>query len=575
MKKIAESNRKKKKLAAKLPKQWKTKKITVPGGCPFKDEIMREVEEVKQRKEDERKARKEQAKQAKSALKQQSLEEMVVDAENRDAAHQAANADADYSGDEEDLVAGKGKENSLKTFFKEFKKVVDAADVILEVVDARDPLGTRCEEVQQIVRNAAGVKKLVLVLNKADLVPRENLEAWLKYLRKSGPVVPFKATTQTQKQKLGRIKFPGLKVMYQRSPCVGADILMSLLANYCRNNDIKTSIRVGIVGIPNVGKSSIINSLKRKKACNVGAVPGVTRQMQEVEIDKNIKLIDSPGIVFQRPREENPDEFYALKNAQDVNKVQDPYPLAADILRRASMLYFCRLYNITEFHSVDEFLAKKAQKIGRFGPGGVPDVKSAARSLIHDWNTGKIKYFTQPPEDNPSDIHLDAAIIASDTKAFGLEDEDFEKTTNTILDRIEARLKLEKDPDREDIYMEIDTKGPVHLDEPKKKEKPVAKVIETVEDVHEESKTRKKKRKAETIDDDEKRFKEDPIFRIDGNMSLNKANKKQLKKMKKNNAKHERKVDDVADLLDNFSVNTKKKESADDDYDFDEDYDSD
>lgn len=61
------------------------------------------------------------------------------------------------------------------------------------------------------------------------------------------------------------------------SPCVGADLLMSMLANYCRNKGIKTSIRVGIVGIPNVGKSSIINSLIRGRACNVGCTPGVTR----------------------------------------------------------------------------------------------------------------------------------------------------------------------------------------------------------------------------------------------------------------------------------------------------------
>ncbi|CAF3617670.1 unnamed protein product, partial [Rotaria sp. Silwood2] len=76
--------------------------------------------------------------------------------------------------------------------------------------------------------------------------------------------------------------------------------LMNLLSNYCRKNDIKTSITVGIVGFPNVGKSSVINSLKRTQACETGSMPGITKQMQTVKLDKLIKLFDSPGIVMSK-----------------------------------------------------------------------------------------------------------------------------------------------------------------------------------------------------------------------------------------------------------------------------------
>ena len=67
------------------------------------------------------------------------------------------------------------------------------------------------------------------------------------------------------------------KGLSHASPCCGADVLMKLLGNYCRNAGIRASITVGVVGLPNVGKSSIINSLKRSKACSVGATPGVTK----------------------------------------------------------------------------------------------------------------------------------------------------------------------------------------------------------------------------------------------------------------------------------------------------------
>lgn len=134
-------------------------------------------------------------------------------------------------------------------------------------------------EVERAVKAAHGNKRLVLILNKSDLVPRDNLNKWLKYLRKFNPVTAFKASTQDQSSRLGRRKFNSAsnENELKGSPCVGADLLMSMLANYCRNKGIKTSIRVGIVGIPNVGKSSIINSLIRGRACNVGCTPGVTR----------------------------------------------------------------------------------------------------------------------------------------------------------------------------------------------------------------------------------------------------------------------------------------------------------
>lgn len=445
--------------------------------------------------------------------------------------------------------------------------MVDAADVILEVCDARDPLGTRCAEVSSIIRECPGRKKHVLVLNKSDLIPRENLDKWLKYLRRFGPVIPFKASTQTQKQNIGRRNFSKKKTQnVQSSPCVGANLLMSLLANYSRNKDMKTSIRVGIVGIPNVGKSSIINSLKRRRACQVGANPGITRTMQEVEIDSNIKIIDSPGIIFQRPKNESPDEFFALKNAQHINTVQDPFPLASDILKRATVMYFCKLYDITEYRSPEEFLAKKAIKMGKLIRGGVPDVRSAARSLIHDWNIGKIKYCTQPPVDNSFDIHLGASIVTNPDEQKELEIDNLEELDQKFMSQLDEHYNFDKDEN----VMEVETKGPVLMKSDKRQKREdfgEGDIIEEDEEVVQKA-DKKKKRKAEEDGYETKKLKEDPVFQIAGNQALNKQNKNSAKKMKKQKVKTDKKISNVADVLDNFSLG----DDGGKDYNFDDDY---
>ena len=90
--------------------------------------------------------------------------------------------------------------------------------------------------------------------------------------------------------------------MTNASTAVGVDSLMNILKNYARvegeDKKLKQLITVGVVGFPNVGKSSLINSLKRSKATATGNTPGVTKSMQEIQLDKNIVLIDSPGVVL-------------------------------------------------------------------------------------------------------------------------------------------------------------------------------------------------------------------------------------------------------------------------------------
>src|SRR6266498_3734083 len=129
-----------------------------------------------------------------------------------------------------------------------------------------------------------------------DLVPRENITQWLIYLRKEFPTIAFKSSTQLQRKNLGHasssVSTASNNIIQNSNECLGADKLIALLKNYSRSLNIKTSITVGVIGFPNVGKSSVINSLKRSKVCGVGATPGLTKSAQEIHLDKNIKLLD-------------------------------------------------------------------------------------------------------------------------------------------------------------------------------------------------------------------------------------------------------------------------------------------
>lgn len=201
------------------------------------------------------------------------------------------------------------KGSSKKAYLKDLKSVIEQADVIIEVLDARDPMSCRNIEMEKSI--IAQNKKLVLVVNKIDLVSNENARQWLKILRDEYPTFLFKATQQSQKENLSaRISLHKSSLtersemvddMLSSAKSIGTEELLQMLKNYCRNDSSnkknKHAIIVGIIGFPNVGKSSLINSLKRSRVASVGNTPGLTRSVQEIMLDRDIILLDCPGVV--------------------------------------------------------------------------------------------------------------------------------------------------------------------------------------------------------------------------------------------------------------------------------------
>ncbi|CEI94509.1 hypothetical protein RMCBS344292_08718 [Rhizopus microsporus] len=336
-----------------------------------------------------------------------------------------------------DAAATGQKDNSRKAYYREFRKVIENADVILEVLDARDPLGTRTRSVERMIMDSGLNKRIVLVLNKIDLVPKENADQWLKYLRNEYPAVAFKASTQHQRDKLKQSNVStsaASESLLNTSECLGADDLIRLLKNYCRNLNLKTSITVGIIGYPNVGKSSVINSLKRSRVCGVGATPGFTKVAQEISLDKNIKLLDCPGIVFAQQGDQNDAEI-TLRNCVKVELLEDPVTpgkirlhefnhwltlsVVEVILNKCGIEQLRKTYSLSFFSNVHEFLVLLAQQRGKLKKGGIPDVEQAAKHVLNDWNSGKIPFYSVPPSTKQS--HIEASVVNSWGQEFNID----------------------------------------------------------------------------------------------------------------------------------------------------------
>jgi len=462
-KKVREHNRKIKKAdKAKAKSQSrKPKIITVPGDCPFKETILLESialrQKIQQRKQDHkdsvkanRKLRKETLVAQKRGLPTTTITAVVgvkQDAKangtqsllpSKDEAKKATSFEdllkraQDRGYQFEKIEEAKIKRDpSLKAFYKEFQQVIGDSDVIIQVLDSRDPIGTRSAEAEEAVRSQSD-KKLILVLNKCDLVPIDNLQNWVAYLKQTAGcvVLPFKANTQKQKDRFGSVGTVNMshQASMDTKKTIGISDLLGLLGTWARGT--AGGLTVGVIGMPNVGKSSLINSLKRSKACNVGAKPGVTRACQLVHLDSKLRLVDSPGVIFSKDK---------------GNEAMNIETILARVPRETLM----NQYGIEEYGDEEQFLSLIAKKFGQMKKGGIPNPTAAEQKIIHDWNTGAIRFFTEPPE--LSSTTTSTAFVTDLAQPFTLDK--FETTTLTP----DAEME---DEDEDDVEMEAEEAKP-------------------------------------------------------------------------------------------------------------------
>uniref|UniRef100_A0A7S2PN85 CP-type G domain-containing protein n=1 Tax=Skeletonema marinoi TaxID=267567 RepID=A0A7S2PN85_9STRA len=413
---VVESHRKDRKQAkrdskAGIVRHNKKKDPGIPNSWPFKQELLQNIRQSNERMEQRKLEEKERRAAKGGGGGARNLSELVAEANAKQSQFVAKSGMVVTNVDDsvKTLTTSHGQQ-SRRAYLRSLKQVIESSDVILQVIDSRDPLGTRIHPAIEAGILSHYDKRMVLVMNKIDLIPKKNVSEWLTFLRRSHPTVALKAgTTQSRSNEGGKSSGVGQakgESALSSSSAVGVEGLLQLLKNYARSNGeakkSKTCISVGIIGYPNVGKSSILNSLKRARAVGVSPRPGFTTSLQEVVLDKNIRLIDSPGVVFDDD-DTKAGAGAVLRNGIDPDSIDDPIPAIQELIGRCSMESLMMTYNVPAFPTGPEgcmtFLAMVARSKGRVLKGGIPDKLMAGRLVIKDWNQGKIPYYSVPPNE--------------------------------------------------------------------------------------------------------------------------------------------------------------------------------
>ncbi|MBS3113367.1 50S ribosome-binding GTPase [Candidatus Woesearchaeota archaeon] len=246
----------------------------------------------------------------------------------------------------------------LKNFWDIVHKVIKDSDILILVLDARFINETRNPEVEENVK--ASKKPLIYVITKCDLVDKTILDKIVLKPSVFISSVKHLGTTLLRKQILmvGKIHYKD-----------------------------KEKFVVGVLGYPNVGKSSLINAVKGKNSAPSSSVSGFTKGAMKIKADNKILFIDSPGVIPFMEKDKNK---HAFIGATEFNKVENPDVAVTDLMEKFPGKIEA-YYGIEISEDFEESIVAIAKKRNLLKKGNCPDQVRASRMILHDWQTGKIK----------------------------------------------------------------------------------------------------------------------------------------------------------------------------------------
>ena len=253
-------------------------------------------------------------------------------------------------------------------------------DVVVELLDARIPVSSR----NPVIDNILGDKLRIIVLNKSDLADKTQTDKWKRYLRDKSGYPCIAVDSQTGK---------GVNALIAAAQGQAEDIIKKMEAKGRRPRPV----RLMMVGIPNVGKSSLINRLAGKGATKTEDRPGVTRGKQWIRVGNGLELLDTPGILW--PKFEDPEVGFklALTGAikdEIINVEQVTLKLIQWLSAKAAS-NLCNRYKLTELDAEPmETLKNIGAKRGCLVSGGHVDTLKTAVIVLNEFRAGKIGLFT-------------------------------------------------------------------------------------------------------------------------------------------------------------------------------------
>ena len=262
---------------------------------------------------------------------------------------------------------------------RQMQEDIKLIDLIIELVDARVPLSSRNPDIDELGKN----KARMILLNKADLADERQNRAWMEYFKEKG----IYAVSIDSRNK-GSMKAVSAAITEACKEKTERD----------RRRGIKNRpVRAMVAGIPNVGKSTFINTFAGKACAKTGNKPGVTKGKQWIKINKNVELLDTPGILW--PKFE--DQVSALRLAAtgaiagDVFDADTVVPELMRVLARTAPDALREKYGIEDAAADPQILlAQAGKRRGCILPGGAIDYARAQTMILNDFRSGKLGRIT-------------------------------------------------------------------------------------------------------------------------------------------------------------------------------------